>query len=133
MLVTALDGVDGWLARRQRTQSAVGARFDVEVDALLILALSILAWRYGKAGVWVLASGLTRYVFVAAGWLWPWLRRPLPGTARGKAVCVAQIAGLLIALAPPVQPPLSSMVAAASLAALWYSFVVDMRSLWRTR
>jgi hypothetical protein len=59
-VVAVLDGVDGWLARRTRMASAFGARFDMETDALLILVLSLLAWQYGKAGVWVLASGLLR-------------------------------------------------------------------------
>ena len=77
LLATALDGVDGWLARRTRMTSAFGARFDMETDVLLVLALSVLAWQYGKAGAWVLLCGLMRYVFVAAGWLWPWLRGPL--------------------------------------------------------
>ena len=73
----ALDGLDGWLARRTRMASAFGARFDMETDALLILALSILVWQHGKAGAWVLLCGLMRYGFVAAGWLLPWLARPL--------------------------------------------------------
>src|SRR3954471_21539170 len=47
---TLLDGLDGRLARRDGTASAFGARFDMEIDALLILALSVLAWRHGKAG-----------------------------------------------------------------------------------
>jgi phosphatidylglycerophosphate synthase len=130
---TALDGVDGWLARRSRMVSAFGAQFDVEIDALLILVLSILAWREGKAGMWVLASGLTRYVFVAAGRFWPWLLRSLPGSLRGKAICVFQISGLLIALLPWITPPASSLVAAVSLAALWYSFAVDIQWLWTRR
>ena len=37
----ALDGVDGWVARRTRTVSALGARFDMEVDAFLVLVLSV--------------------------------------------------------------------------------------------
>ena|SRR5689334_2582102 len=67
--VTVMDGVDGWLARRTAMSSAFGARFDMEVDALLILVLSVLAWQYGKAGSWVMLSGLLRYVFVLAGWV----------------------------------------------------------------
>ena len=39
----ALDLVDGWVARRTGTASALGARFDGEVDAFLILALSLYA------------------------------------------------------------------------------------------
>jgi phosphatidylglycerophosphate synthase len=126
---TALDGVDGWLARRSRMVSAFGAQFDVEMDALLILVLSILAWREAKAGIWVLASGLTRYVFVAAGRFWPWLRRPLPGSLRGKAICVFQVSGLLVVLLPSITPPASNLVAAVALAALWYSFAVDIQWL----
>ena len=41
----SLDGLDGWLARHAGMASAFGARFDVEVDALLIQALAILAWQ----------------------------------------------------------------------------------------
>ena len=46
--VTVLDGADGWLARRSGVSSAFGARFDGEVDAFLILALSVaVAPTYG--------------------------------------------------------------------------------------
>ena len=36
-----LDGVDGKVARRTGTSTALGARFDMEVDAFLILVLSV--------------------------------------------------------------------------------------------
>src|SRR5581483_7315022 len=104
--------------------------YDLEVDTLLILVLAILTWRYGKAGVWVMLSGLLRYVFVAAGWVFDWMRAPLAPTFRGKAVCIIQIGGLLIALAPFVPPPLSTAVAAAALMALVWSFAVDTGRLW---
>jgi len=39
-LLLALDGLDGLAARRQGLASAFGARFDMEVDAGLILALA---------------------------------------------------------------------------------------------
>jgi phosphatidylglycerophosphate synthase len=132
-LALALDGLDGWLARRTRLASAFGARFDMEIDALLILVLSILAWQYGKAGVWVLASGLLRYGFVAAGSIWTWLRRPLVPTVRARAMCAAQIVGLILALVPVITPPASARIAVMSLAALAYSFAVDILWLWRHR
>jgi phosphatidylglycerophosphate synthase len=130
-LVVALDGVDGWLARRTGMMSEFGARFDMETDAFFILVLSILTWRHGKAGPWVLLCGLTRYGFVAAGWILPWMTRPLPSTVRGKTVAVAQIAGLSLALAPPVRPPLSGGLAAVTLAALVWSFAIDVHWLAR--
>ncbi len=133
VIVEVLDGVDGWLARRSSLASAFGARFDMEVDALLIMALAILAWQHGKAGSWVLFSGLLRYAFVAAGWLLPWVSRPLPPSRRRQTVCVVQIAGLCAAVAPILPPGASAPVAAISLAALAASFLVDVVWLWRAR
>ena len=58
-----LDRVDGLVARRTGTVSDFGARFDMEVDAFLILALSVYVAR--DYGGWVLAIGAARY---ASGW-----------------------------------------------------------------
>ena len=129
-IAAVLDGVDGWLARRLRMVTAFGARFDMEVDALLIFVLAILSWRWGKAGAWVLMSGLLRYIFVAAGWLWPWMGAPLTPTLRGRAVCVVQIVALIVAVAPIIPPPLSAAAAALGLLTLAYSFLVDTIRLW---
>ena len=131
LLAAALDGVDGWLARRTKMASAFGARFDMETDVFLVLALSILAWQYGKAGAWVLLCGLMRYGFVAGGRLWPWLRGPLSPTVRGKSICVVQFVGLSLTILPAIERPFSSLVAAVTLAALVYSFWVDVRRLRR--
>jgi phosphatidylglycerophosphate synthase len=133
IVAALLDGVDGWVARRTGTVSVFGARFDMETDAALILVLSIIVWQYGKAGPWVLLSGLLRYVFAAAGWLWPWMKGPLAATLRGKIICIVQIVALLAAIAPATVPPMSSLVAAVGLLALCYSFLVDTRRLWRER
>ena len=130
-IAAALDGVDGWIARRTRTASVFGARFDMETDALLILVLSALVWRAGKAGAWVVASGLMRYAFVAAATVWPWLHEPLEPSRRRQAVCVVQIAALLLALLPAVGAPAAGRIAAAALAVLAWSFLVDILWLWR--
>jgi phosphatidylglycerophosphate synthase len=129
-IAAALDGMDGWLARRTRLHSPFGARFDMEVDALLTLALSLLVWRFGKAGAWVLACGLMRYAFAAARWAWPWLGGPLSPTVRGKTVAVLQFVGLGAALVPAVRPPASGAIVALTLAALVWSFGLDVRRLW---
>jgi hypothetical protein len=75
-------------------------------------------------------SGLLRYLFLAAGWLAPWLRRPLPPSRRRQTICVVQIAGLILALAPIVTSPLSTVLAAVTLLTLCYSFLVDTLWLW---
>jgi len=126
IIASGLDGVDGWLARRSTLTSAFGARFDMETDALLILVLSALAWRWDRAGVWVLACGLMRYAFVAAAWVWRWMAWPLPPSWRRKFVCVVQIVGLAIVVAPVLPPPLSVWLAAATLVMLTWSFAVDV-------
>ena len=52
-------------------------------------------------------------------------------TRRGKTVAVLQFAGLSTALAPIVVPPLSAVLAAATLAVLVWSFAVDV--VWLAR
>jgi phosphatidylglycerophosphate synthase len=131
LAAAALDGVDGPLARASGMASDFGARFDMETDAALVLVLAVLAWQLGKAGPWVLASGLMRYSFVAAGAAAPWLRRPLPPSFRRKLVCAIQMGVLVAALAPVLAPPATSVLAAAALAALCGSFAVDVAWLRR--
>lgn len=128
-----LDGVDGGMARRTGMASAFGARFDVETDAFLIMASSILVWQHGKAGVWVLICGLMRYGFVASGYVLPWMAGPLTPTQRGRTVAVGQVVGLGLALLPPVTRPASSIIAAVTALALTWSFALDVRRLWRAR
>ena len=127
-----LDGVDGQVARRTGSATAFGARFDMELDALLMLALALAVWRSGRLGPWVVLLGLPRYVFVAAGWRWRWLRRPLPERLRRKAGCVMQGVALLVSLAPIVPRPLAAGVSGTALLLLVSSFLVDAAWLHRT-
>jgi phosphatidylglycerophosphate synthase len=122
----ALDGVDGRLARRLGQASAFGARFDMETDAATVLALSLLVWLCGQAGPWVLAIGLMRYIFVGVGRVWPALAAPLPPKKRRQAICVAQMAALILALVPSVPSEWASPLCLAAVAALAYSFAVDV-------
>jgi phosphatidylglycerophosphate synthase len=132
-LALAADGLDGWVARRTATASAFGARFDMELDAFLILLLCFCVLAAGKAGAWIFAIGAMRYVFVAAMWPCPWLAAPLPESRRRKVVCVWQVASLLCALSPWVAPPLATPLLASALLALALSFAVDVRWLYRMR
>ena len=127
----ALDGVDGHLARRARTASAFGARFDVEVDALLLVVLALAAVVLAEVGVWVLTLGLAYYAFLAAQTRLPWLRQPLPPSFARKAVFVAQAMALLALMLPPVASTAATVLAAAALAAMTLSFARDV--LWLAR
>ena len=132
-VIAALDGVDGWLARRSGMSSAFGARFDMETDAFFMLVLCALVWRHHKAGPWVMAIGMMRYAFVAAGWMLPWLARPFQATRRGKTVAIWQLVALAFALVPQVPVTMSTLACGIALAALIWSFSVDITNLWRRR
>ena len=101
----------------------------MEVDALLILILSVAAAVLEKAGVWVMLIGLMRYAFVAAQMFLPRLRGGLFVSFRRKLVCVLQIAALCLVLMPFVEPPYSGGICAFALAMLIYSFGVDIAYL----
>ncbi len=128
--ILALDGLDGWLARRFGNETAFGGRFDMEVDAAVIAVLCGLAWASDRADAWVLLIGAMRYGFVAAGKIFPWLQTPLPQRLRRRIVCVAQMVALAIALAPWTADQ-ASMVLALALAMLTASFALDVAWLFR--
>jgi len=133
VLALLLDGIDGAVARLSGRVTDFGARFDMELDALLIMVLAILVWQTEKTGAWVLLIGLMRYAFVVAGWYWRWLEGTLPPSRRRRALCVVQSVALLIALAPLVPPAGAITVALGALALLVYSFAVDIFWLFRHR
>ena len=126
-----LDAVDGWVARATGTASAFGARFDGEADAFLLLVLSVHV--AGSSGGWVLAIGIYRYAFAAAGWMWPWLRCELPFRYWRKVVTAVQGIVLVVAAAEvlPRSPTYAALVAA--LALLTESFGRDIVWSWRHR
>jgi phosphatidylglycerophosphate synthase len=125
-----LDGADGWAARRQGLVSAFGARFDMEVDAFSTLVLAALAVRAAGRPGWVLAIGLMRYAYVAAGGLMPALRRPLPAKPgsdrRRKTIAVCQSVALIAALTPALPRRDAAAICAIALALLAYSFAADI-------
>ena len=131
LVALVLDGVDGWAARRWRCVSEFGARFDMELDAFLILVLCALLWVLDRAGVWVFAIGAMRYLFVLAMRPWPWLAAPLPPSLRRKSVCVWQVGSLLLCLLPGVRGSFALVLLGTALALLVWSFALDVRWLQR--
>ncbi|MBV2363423.1 CDP-alcohol phosphatidyltransferase family protein [Streptomonospora sp. NEAU-YY374] len=128
----ALDALDGRVARCTRTESPLGARFDMEVDSVLLLLLSADA-AAGPTGPWVLAIGAMRYVFAGAGRALPWLRAPLPHSTARKAVAAVQGVVLVVLAAGVLPPPAGAAAAGAALALLCWSFGRDVVWLWRRR
>lgn len=126
-----LDWVDGQVARRTHTESDFGARFDMEVDAFLILVLS--AYVAQSVGPWVLAIGLAHYLLLGAQRVLPWLRRTTPPRYWGKVVAAVQGIVLTIAAADVLPPPVLVLALVVALALLVESFGREVWWLWRTR
>ena len=127
----ALDAVDGRVARRTGTVCTVGARFDMEVDAVLLLVLSVYDVRL--LGGWVLLIGAARYLFVAASWVWPWLRGPTPPRFWGKVVAAVQGVVLTVAMAELLPGPVVALTTVAALSLLAESFGRQVWWLHRNR
>jgi phosphatidylglycerophosphate synthase len=123
-----LDGVDGQVARRTGTVSALGARFDMEVDASLILVLGAYVMR--PFGGWVLTLGLMRYAFVVAIWVLPWMRGTLPPRFWRKVVAATQGVVLVTATAHVLPRSLILTALVAALILLVESFGRDVVWLW---
>ncbi|HEY8729503.1 MAG TPA: CDP-alcohol phosphatidyltransferase family protein [Acidothermaceae bacterium] len=123
-----LDAVDGRVARHTHSVTALGARFDMEVDAFLIFVLS--CYVAASVGGWVLAIGLARYAFVAAGWVLPWLQRTTP--ARRWCKTVAAIQGIVLTAAAARLLPREWLIGAlvVALVLLSESFGRDIGWLW---
>lgn len=127
----ALDAVDGRVARATGTGSPFGARFDGEVDAFLLLVLSVyVADAFGPA---VLAIGGARYAFAMAGSVLPWLRAPLPPRYWRKVVTAVQGVVLLVAVVDVVPHTVTRSALVVALAMLAESFGRDVLWSWRHR
>src|SRR5262249_52388894 len=110
--------------------TAVGARIDGEVEAFLILLLSIFVSR--DYGGWVLAIGAARYALLLAGWLVPWLAAPLPPRYWGKVVAAVTGIVLTVAASGLVDRPAGMIAVAAALLRLAASCGRSVSWLYRT-
>jgi phosphatidylglycerophosphate synthase len=125
-----LDAVDGQVARRTGTATPLGGRLDLEVDAFLILLLSIAVSR--DYGGWVLAIGAARYALLLAGWAFPWLAAPLPPRYWRKVVCAVQGIVLTVAVSGLLDRLVGMIAVAVALLLLAESFGRDVVWLYRT-
>lgn len=65
LILFAMDGVDGWIARRTGLTGEFGEFIDKESDAFFMLMLCLLLYRLPDGfGPWILLPGLMRYLFV---------------------------------------------------------------------
>jgi phosphatidylglycerophosphate synthase len=123
-----LDWLDGFVARRTRSASELGARFDMETDAFLILVLSLYV--ADATGWWVLVIGLARYAFVGAGAVWPWLRSTVPPRYWCKVVAAAQGVVLTVAASDLLPAAVETLTLGVALVLLAESFGREVWQLW---
>ncbi|MBP2368978.1 CDP-alcohol phosphatidyltransferase family protein [Pseudonocardia parietis] len=129
-LALALDAADGPVARRTGTATALGARFDMETDAVLLLVLSVHVATVTGAW-WVVALGLLRYAYVGAARVLPWLEGELPVRRSAKVVAAAQGVVLIVAAAGVLPPAVERAALVLALAALLWSFGMSVVYRWR--
>jgi phosphatidylglycerophosphate synthase len=115
-----LDAADGQVARRLKCATEEGGRLDMQVDAAVLVVLSIAVAT--ELGWWVVLIGAMRYIYVVATWARPRLATPLPRSRFRVFVAATQGAVLAAALAPFVPTPLATVAVAAALALLIASF-----------
>lgn len=127
----ALDAVDGKVARATGTSSDLGARFDMEVDAVLVLVLSLQVATVLTP--WALLIGGMRYAYVAASRLLPWLTGSLPVRMSAKVVAAAQGIVLIVAVARVLPAGLAAALVVVALGALLWSFGCSVAYLWRAQ
>ncbi len=103
-----------------------GARFDMEVDAFLILVLSVIVAT--SFGWWVLLIGLARYLLLGAEQVWPWLQQPVPPRYWRKVVAAVQGIVLTVAVADVLPLAVMALALVVALVLLAESFGRDV--LW---
>jgi phosphatidylglycerophosphate synthase len=126
-----LDAVDGFVARRTGSETELGARFDMEVDAFLILVLSVYV--SPALGLWVLAIGVMRYAYWVAQRALTWLRAPAPPRYWAKVVAAIQGIVLAVAAAGVLPEPVTRGALVVALVLLIESFGRDIVWLWLNR
>jgi phosphatidylglycerophosphate synthase len=63
LIIPLLDVVDGWVARRRKEESRFGMYYDMEVDALFVMVMSIIIYQNHPTLWIVLIPAFLRYFF----------------------------------------------------------------------
>lgn len=116
----ALDGLDGWLARRHSSASEFGALFDMETDAYFVLVVELVLYQRGVCGAWILVTGVLRYVYVLVRAFVPARRPDVPRSRFGRLAFSGLALGLFFAFALPGS--LGNVAALAGTALVTFSF-----------
>lgn len=96
LIAICLDGVDGYLARRFDQTSEAGEKFDMEIDAFLVFALSWIHFDMQHLTWFILIPGGLKYVYeISLFWLPKKGKEVIPKIVR-STVAVSFFLSLLI-------------------------------------
>ncbi len=122
------DLLDGFAARKQKRETELGKRLDIETDAAGLLTASLVAVALGRLPVIYLLVGLAYYPFILG--IWVRRRRALPVFALQQRPYARIIAGFQMglvgmALLPIFNPAFTSIAAFIFMAPLLIGFMRD--------
>lgn len=129
VLIIVLDGVDGYIARRDGPTER-GAVFDMESDAFFITTMCGVAHVFLGVSAMVLVVAAMRPIYVITlAILRLFARSPSPnhaGTLRGRLVHVALVVALIADLSPLLSTAAKDVVSVAAAALILYSYAADV-------
>jgi len=126
----AMDGFDGYVARKLGLSSEFGEYFDKEVDAFFMLVLCLMLYSTRSIGGWILIPGLLRYTFV---FFLKWAKPPQSKEQRsrvGISIYIVTMSALIFCFAP--FPKLVEALAFVVTLLLCGSFADTIYRLYRT-
>ncbi len=127
-LAAVLDGVDGYVARRQQQTTQLGKELDTALDAFGLLIAPLLAVLTGKLAVSYLLVGIAYYLFQ---WGIRWRQQrdrpvyPLPPSQVRRYLAGLQMALVAIALWPPLPADITRVFGIALMIPLLLGFCRD--------
>ncbi len=122
------DFLDGYLARLSNTVTRLGETLDMNLDALGVLVVTLLAFQFGSVPWWYLPFGFARYLFLAGLYFHKRAGRPeyalKPNNTR-RLFAGLQMGFITVMLFPVVGPPGTTFAATLFLIPFLGMFVID--------
>ncbi len=122
------DFLDGYLARISDTVTRLGETLDMNLDALGVLVVTLLAFQYGTVPWWYLPFGFARYLFLLGLFFHQRAGRPVhalkPSNTR-RLFAGLQMGFITVMLFPVVGPPGTTFAATLFLIPFMSMFLID--------
>ncbi len=130
----ALDGLDGYLARKYNQATELGGLFDMTTDAYLVLILSFLLVKNHEVPYWILSIGYLHYGYTLLIHSLDWQDLIIPKNPIGKYVAAFLFISLLspFILTTTFHLPIlylsSSLTLGSFMLSFWYKYKASVIS-----